>query len=124
MGTVAGRRLSRFDSLLVGEGTETTCALCGGAGRVWRDRKGFLQQVFEHEEPCLLEVLMRHVSEEIRLKLGLGLIQRRLFSADLSDLEDLRYANLLVTAWVDRLLAGEDISLSSYGRLPDPAGPP
>lgn len=83
---------------------------------MWRDSKGFLQQVFEHEECCLLEVLMRHVSEEIRLKLGLGLIQRRLLAAELSDPEDLRDANLLVTGWIDRLLAGENISRSSLDR--------
>jgi hypothetical protein len=117
MGTVASGRLSRFESLQAGNSAETTCALCGGAGRVWRDRQGFLQQTFEHEEPCLLEVLIRHVSEEIRLRLGLGMIQRRLLAAELSDPGELQNANLLVTGWIDRLLAGEDIASSSYDRL-------
>jgi hypothetical protein len=87
------------------------CLVRRGGPRL--DRKGFLQQRFEHEEACLVEVLTRHVVEGIRLKLGLGLIQRHLLQVELSQADDLRAANLLVTGWIDRLLAGEDISLPS-----------
>jgi hypothetical protein len=105
---------SRFEALVVGESAEAVCALCGGSGRVWRDEHGFLQQSFEHEDPCLLDVLMRHVTEEIRLKMGLGLIHRHLLAAELTDVKSLRDTNLLVLGWVARLLAGEDIALSPY----------
>jgi hypothetical protein len=101
--------------LKAGESTEAVCALCAGAGQVWRDDDGFLQQAFQHEDPCLLDVLMQHVTEEIRLKVGLGLIHRHLKLAELADTKRLRDTNLLVRAWIGRLLSGEDIALSSYG---------